>query len=372
MKTIPVFRSLAVSPLLLLLAGSMSTPMPAAPRARKAAAPNMLTRVEAEARLFEAYDLRDGLGDGPFDFAQQPWAASVRPADRPSLRWLAAAFAPGVPANPFRKGDKAWAEADSIGALLNSPEGQWPDRVKAQGLKEAGSRLAFWRWGQRRVRAGAFQPELRRAWEDRLLAAARPGELLFGYALRHALCFALAEADEGRLTQIKERWDGASSQTILAFQRAFALLGAPSPRFRVWRLPEMLPVDSTLGEMGQESGGKRVWIAAAPKDGLPELASGTTWLVPTVDGAQPEEQDSLLEPSLSEARILSERLSKAKRSALLAPVSKPFENCALMFFPILVDLGDGGVVRRIQMGDAALAAPANAVPTPDPRPAAQP
>jgi hypothetical protein len=178
--------------------------------------------------------------------------------------------------------------------------------------------------------------------------------MIQGFALRHALSFALAEADEPRFAQIKERWSDLDGSQVMAFQRAFSLLGSASPRFRVWRLPDLRPDDLSLSEMG----GRTIWMAADSGQGLPELESDTVWLVPTREGSQPEGEDSLVEPGLTEGKSLSNRLQAAGRKAFLAPVRAPFERCALMYFPIRIELTSSGDIRSIRMGEAALATPA--------------
>lgn len=299
-----------------------------------------LLRADAEAQVLEGYDLRGGSG------LQMPL---VRAADRPALKWLLACAEGSEPANPFSKGTPAWKEAEGIRALWGAQPEAWAKLISDQPLTLTGSYLAYWRWAQLQVRNGRMTRELRTAWEDRLLASRAPG-MIQGFALRHALSFALAEADEPRFAQLKERWSDLDGAQILAFQRAFALLGSPSPRFRVWRLPDLRPDDMTLGEMGT----RKIWMAADSGEGLPDLGPDTAWLVPTLEGAQPEGEDSLLEPGLSEAKRLNERLQKAGRKAYLAPVREPFERCALMYFPIRIELTEAGLIRTIQMGDAAL------------------
>ena len=297
---------------------------------------------EAEAAFLEAYDLREDAS--PLEVPE------VAPRDRPAMRWLAAAAAKGLPANPFRKGSRAWREAESLRRLSNLPPASWPRAIESQPLTLSGSRLAFWRWGQPRARKGLLNPELRQRWEDKLLQEGTP-DLLQDFALRHALCFALAEGDEARFAQLKERWSESVPVLFLNFQRAFALLGCPSPLFSLWKLPEITALDISL----QALGAQKIWMAQDPGQGLPELPADTVWIVPTKEGKQPQEQFELLEPSLGEARSLAARLRKAGRSAFLAPTRKSFETYALVYFPIHLDLDSAGVIRKIRMADAALA-----------------
>jgi len=308
----------------------------------QAAPQEVLSRQAAEAAVLDEYDLRGG--DGEFKLPL------VRPGDRPALKWLIAVASSVDPANPFPKRGRDWKEAEAIRGLWAAAPEEWPRLIAAQTLVLNGSKLAFWRWGQQQVRNHRMGPELRRTWEDHLLAAPRV-PMVFGYALRHALSFALAEADESRLGVLKDRWSEEDPDQFLAFQRAFALLGAPSPRFRIWRLPDIRPDDLTFSEMG----GRVLWIAEDSGKTLPELGEGTTWIVPTADGSQPEGSDSLEGPTQRQAENLTQRLQAVGRKAFLAPVREPFVKCALMYFPIRVELAEGGTIRSILMGDAALA-----------------
>jgi len=299
---------------------------------------------EAEQIVLQAYDDQQE--------ARSIKAPVVSPRDRGALRWLLQAATKKIPANPFRKGSPDWREAESLCKLFTLPAEAWPQALQAQSLNRMGTKLAFWRWGQSRVRDGRLGPEPRRLWEDRLLTSGSSG-LPFEYALRHALCFALAEADEARFAALKEHWSEPAPDLFLDFQRAFALLGSPSPVFTFWKLPELTLLERAL----QALGSPRLWIAADPGRTLPDLPEGAAWIVPTKEGVQPEGQNDLVEPSLGEARDLSARLKAAGRSAFLAPSRKPFETYALMYFPIQVDLDAAGAITRIRMGDAALAKP---------------
>jgi hypothetical protein len=300
-----------------------------------------LSLAEAETRFFEAYD-----NSGDLTAAA---AVKVPPKDRASLTWLVAAATQEVPQNPFRKGGSAWREAESLRRLPAIPADQWAAVIDAQSLQHSGSSLFFWRWGQARVRDGRMGKDLRQRWEDALLKSRLPGTLM-AYVLRHALCFALAESDESRFAQIKDRWSELVPDLFVNFQRAFALLGSPSPMFDLWRLPEIALDDLPLSQVG----GSRIWMAQDSGKDLPELPAGTVWIVPTQNGLQPQGQITLLQPSLGEAKDLSARLTAAHRTAFLAPVRKPFETYALVYFPIQIELDAGGLIRQIRMGDAAL------------------
>jgi hypothetical protein len=307
-----------------------------------AAVPEPVSLAEAESRYLEAFD-REGK-------PAAPPLTQVAPKHRLALRWLAEATTKEIPANPFRKNSSEWREAESLRRLLVLPPASWPEAIGTQTLTLKGSRMAFWRWGRAQARRGALSPALRHRWENQLLIG-EGSDLLFQYAQRHALCFALAEGDEARFAFLKENYPGVFPELYMAFQRAFALLGSPSPAFSLWKLPELSRTDSSLGELGS----RRIWMGADPGQDLPALEAGITWIVPTKDGLQPEALNDLIEPSLGEAHALASRLKAAGRTAYLAPVRKPFEIYALMYFPILLELDGEGLVRKIRMGEAALA-----------------
>ncbi|HWQ07828.1 MAG TPA: hypothetical protein VN436_01930, partial [Holophaga sp.] len=256
-----------------------------------------------------------------------------------------------LPGNPFPKG-RDWQEAERVRGVLKAAPAQWRARLKGADLRLAGSYLALWRWGQRQVRRGAMGKELRIAWEDRLLEPRSP-QIVRGYALRHALCFALAEADAGRFGSLKDRLGEAIPDYFVQFQNAFSLLGAPAPVVRLWRLPAMEAVEVSLAQLG----GRQLRIESDPGTGLLDLPEGTAWVVPTLEGSQPPGASSLEGASLEEARRLVPRLEAAGRTAYLAPVQGDLALYALMYFPIRIDLDAEGLVLRILMGDAALAKP---------------
>lgn len=303
-------------------------------------APAPVRYAEAETALLEALDWG----------WEQPAAPKLKGPAALDYRWLqaAASFDPdhGLPVSPYAGGAAA-REAQALRSLLRSPLEQVPGRLKALTLRQGGTSLALWRWGQRRVRDGAFPPPLRQAWEDCLLAT-RPG-LLRGNALRHALCWALAEQDEARLAAIRARAGQDAAETIQGFQRLFGLLGGPSPDLRLWSLPELNYLDVPLDQLGAS----RIWIyPAAEADPLPALPAGTAWIIPSPSGSQDERDASLTGITLTEGQALADRLRAAGRSAHFAPSRRAFEHLGLVWFPILIELDDRGHLRSIRMGDA--------------------
>ena len=299
---------------------------------------------EAEAAFLEAWDFSDGSGAVP--------VPSVAAKDQATLRWLVNAATQTVPANPFRRSDASWREAEAVRRFLALPAQAWEKELDKLPLGLGGSCLALWRWGQPKVRAGEVGAPLRRRWEDRLLESRSPG-VVRSLALRHALCFALDAGDADRFVQVREAC-GEDFQDLLAdFQNAFALLGSPAPLLSLWKLPGLEPVDLSVSQLGV----RQVRIEADPGNGLPQLPADAIWVVPTLEGSQPRASATLEGSSRAEAERLASRLRTAGRTAYLAPVREALETYALTFFPIRIDLDAGGAVTRIRMGDALLARP---------------
>jgi hypothetical protein len=270
----------------------------------------------------------------------------IAPASAKSLDWLLGSTAEGTVRNPFPPGHPSFREAAALLATLKQSE-KLPAAVS---LREPGSQLAYWKWGAGLSRRNGWPAPTRRAWEDQLLAPSiQP--LIREYALRHALCFALAEADEARFTSLKAAHGGEAADLFKPFQAALALLGAPAPPLRLWSLPDLAPVDVPL------SGGnlRRLWVCQAPEGLLPALPADTLWVIPTREGQAPNDVDTLDEGTRREANALAARLPPGN-PPFLAASRGALERVGLVFFPALVDLEATGRVSRILMGDAALAA----------------
>ncbi|BDU78419.1 TonB C-terminal domain-containing protein [Mesoterricola sediminis] len=273
-----------------------------------------------------------------------PPAASTDPA---ALAWLRAAAGPGRPRNPFRPGTDRWREAEAVRRLASAPD---PARALADlPLTLDGSGLAVWRWG----RAAGAAPALRRLWEDRILGAPVAG-LLRGWALRHALCFALAEADRDRFTALREAWGEDAPGDFLGFQRAFALLGAPTPMFRLWSLPGLDYRETDLRGLGGEA------FLITPFRGEAPAPGEGQWILPVEEGRLGGFPVSLPGQAMERARDLAARMAAAGREGWLLPGEEPLQAWGLVLFPVRIRLAPDGTVRSIRMGDAALdqAAPA--------------
>ncbi len=303
-----------------------------------AAPPKPLPLVRAVDELLEQYDL-----EGQF-----PAPPGVAPRDRAALAWLLEGIRPEAAGAPFKLGHPSRKEALALLEVLKDqalPEA-------APRMKEVGSQLRYWRWGARLVRMGVWRPEIRRRWEDQLLSpAVHP--LFRGYALRHALCFALAEADEARFADLKARVGEKTPDLFLGFQTALALPKAFPPTLRLWSLPELAPVSVSLAQPGI----RKVRIAQV-RDGL--IASppaDTLWIVPTMEGDAPSEVEQLDNSARREALPFVGRLPKDETRVFLAPVRSVLTKFGLAYFPIEIDLDEQGRVQRVRMGDAALAVP---------------
>ncbi len=295
---------------------------------------------EAENALLEAFDWGQPLPSAP----KLKGSAALR------YRWLraAATFDPaqGQLANPFATG-RPRSEVEALRSLLKAPKEQLAAGLKTQALQEPGTALALWRWGQVQARTGTFDAGFRRAWEDRLLGAGPA--LTRGYALRHALCWALAEQDEDRLASVRATAGEDFAEIVKGFQRLFGLLGGPSPTLRVWALPGLDYRDLRLDQMGAS----RIWICPLEDGDLPQLAPGTGWIIPSAAAGLDERDASLSESLLVEGRALVERLRPTGRTAFFAPSRAAFEKLGLAWFPILIDLDAKGTIGAIRMGDAA-------------------
>ena len=313
----------------------LQTPPP--PPAIVEAAP---TGQEAENALLEAFDLGGAL----------PAAPALTGAAALPYQWLraAASFDPALalPDNPFATGRER-QEAEALRRLLKLPQDRLKGALKALPLRESGTALALWRWGQLKVRARAFDASTRRLWEDRLLAAGPA--LTRGYALRHALCWALAERNLARFSTVKAKAGEEAADTVAGCQRLFGLLSGPSPVLRFWTLPGLDYRDLRLDELGAQ----RVWIRPAENGPLPELPTGTAWIIPSPSGSLDDRAASLTGASLNEGESLASRLRLDGRSAFFAPSWSPFVQIGLAWFPILIDLDAKGNLRSIRMGDAA-------------------
>lgn len=264
-------------------------------------------------------------------------------------RWLRLALTwdPGtLPGNPFPAGADH-AEVQRLRALLKAPLAHLAVSLKAQSLQQPGTALALWRWGQRQVRRGTFTPDLRKAWEEKLRSGGP--SLTQGYALRHALCWALADQDEARFATLKTGAPGDAAGILAAFQRLFGSLGGPSPVIRLWSLPDLAYQDLRLDQLGT----RRLWIRPADPGPLPTFSADLTWIVPSETVAMEARGANLDAEAQNEGEALATRVRATGRRAFYLPIREDLERIGLSWFPILIDLDGAGNLKSIRMGDAA-------------------
>jgi hypothetical protein len=201
--------------------------------------------------------------------------------------------------------------------------------------------LALWRFGQASVRSGAWRKGARLQWEGRLLEApVHP--IIKGFALRHALCWALAENDEKRFADLKHSEIGEGQPIIFAlFQKAFAALDDPLDALRLWT--------SSLSEAaGGAPFSGTVWVCPDPN--FPPPGDTKDWIVPLLEAALTESADG---PAwAASARQMMEEKVFADYRVFFAPFQKDMDMLGIALFPALLELGEDGNIKRIQMGDA--------------------
>lgn len=266
--------------------------------------------------------------------------ANIPVPDQPAFDWLwnAAAWKPGMkaPASSFPKGSKAEHEAQAWRAFLASGEG-----AAKLPLSQSGSRLLLWEWMRNRDRHAPLPKHARRAIEDRLLAGGP--SIIRGWALRHALCFAIAEKDGARFAALKIAHGAESPETFGSAQALFGVLDGPSPVFRLWQLPGLHYQDATLGQLGA----RKVWICP-PGIAVPD---GAAWIIPSQSGVLNGREADLSSGMKEEAKALTPELKG--RAAWFAASKTEWEAIGLNWFPALIELDGSGNITRVRMGDAA-------------------
>ncbi|HET6330451.1 MAG TPA: hypothetical protein VFF76_06640 [Holophagaceae bacterium] len=300
-----------------------------APSAAVATLPEAPSLADAEQSVFAALD-----ADAPL-----PPPVQVASGAR-AYAWLRAAArwktGSGLPANPFAKGTREAEEADAVRGFLASDSG-----AARLPLKLSGSRLLLWTWMRSRDRTAPLPRAERAAIEDRLLDGGP--DILQGWALRHALCFAIAERDNARFAALKRAKGSEAPDTFVGVQSLLGLVGGPSPVFRLWQLPDLRYQDATLGELGA----RRVWICPP---GFP-VPPGAAWIIPSATGDQNGRETGLDLNMKAEAEALLPALKG--RAAWFAASRGDWEAAGLAWFPILIELDKDGNLASVKMGDAA-------------------
>jgi hypothetical protein len=306
-------------------------PVPALHQTAIAVAPQAPLLGDAERGLFAALD----AGEDTI----RP--AKLLPEDRPAFNWLwaAAAWKPGAkaPSSPFFKGSAGDREAQVWRAFLAGGSGD-PAEMP---LHQSGSRLLLWDWMRNRDRHAPLPKAERQRLEDRLLDGGPA--MLQGWALRHALCFAVAERDAARLGALKASHGAKAPDTFSGTQALLGLLDGPGPVFRLWQLPGLGYQDTRLGGLGA----RKVWICP-PGFPVPE---GAAWVIPSATGNQNGREADLIAGMKAEAQALLPELKG--RAAWFAASRTEWEEAGLSWFPILIELDANGNVISVRMGDAA-------------------
>ena len=300
-----------------------------APPAALAIQPKAATFADAERGVFAALDADASLPP------QVHLAAGARAYAwlRAAAQWKAGA---APPVSPFAKGTKEATEAEALRRFLSSGEG-----AAKLPLKLSGSRLLLWEWMRNRDRTAPLAKGERAVLEDRLLEGGP--DMIQGWALRHALCFAVADQDSARFAALKAAKGNEAPDTFAGVQSLFGLFGGPSPVFRLWTLPDLHYQDTTLGELGA----RRVWICPP---GLP-VPEGAAWIIPSATGNQ-NGREAILDPGMKiEARALVPELKG--RAAWFAASKADWEATGLSWFPALIELDKDGNLLSVKMGDAA-------------------
>ncbi len=308
-------------------------------------APNVIPLNEAVEQVMQDFD-----AETPTLPLRDP-AVSV--ADQPSLRWLRSAAVLELPENPFRKGTASSAEAEALLALLKADQAQAETLLPDLKVQEPGSALALWRWAKRQERSKPWGLSARRVWEDKLMARSVPS-MLNGYALRHGLCWALAEKDEVRFAALKAAWGQDDPALFASFQGLFAWFGGITPVLRLWTLPGLEYQDRRLDMLVAFDGSKpnRIWISPEISS-LSTMPTHTAWIFPSATGSQNSNETSLNKVEQATGTTIAMSVTMAKGHAYLLPRRAEFEALGLVFFPILIGLDPKGAIKDIRMGDAA-------------------
>lgn len=294
----------------------------------------------ALARLLDEYDLK---GEGAA-LSSPP----VQPGDAAALKWLREALTRDLPDDPFPKGSAAHGEAEALRILVQAGAIGAEARLARLTLNEVGTQLALWRWGRRLERAERLPAAVRLAWEDALLGAPSP-TLATGFALRHALCFALAAGDLERFGRLKAAHARDAADTVLDFQRLFGLIGTAGPGLHLWSLPGLRPSQVQLKDLG----GERIWIRPAEPDLPAILPAGVAWIIPSTAGSLEEAAAALDDASQKEAQQLARMFTTPGQNIWFAPSRADFEAYGLTVFPMLIRIDFRGCITSIQMGEAA-------------------
>jgi hypothetical protein len=287
-----------------------------------------------------------------FDYGvavRPPQLPSNRASEQAKLMWLHSAAHLPSPVSTFQKNTPEKAEADELLEFLEAKEAPSEQSLVNLSLSLTGSQLALWHFGQTATRRGDWNSDIRRKWEDRLLEE-KTHPMIRGFALRHALCWALAENDEVRLARLKgTRASQDMPEIFVVFQKAFSAIGGPLSVLRLWTS------DLVVSQSGIQAGGK-AWVC--PDSGFPPCDKTSIWVIPLLEPQGIENTESLAWRDKAEKILELPIFADYKVS--FAPYQRDLSLLGIAFFPALIHLDESGNVAKIQMGDACPRAATNA------------
>ena len=106
-----------------------------------------------------------------------------------------------------------------------------------------------------------------------------------------------------------------------------------------------------------ERPGIRVRVQPAEGGTLTVPAGADLWIVPSRRGDQSVEDPFLRDAELREGQAIAERFKQAGLKGFLAASRQPFEERALVYFPVELQVDAEGCIASIRMGDAARVQP---------------
>ena len=279
-----------------------------------------------------------------FDYGvavRPPQLPSNRASEQAKLMWLHSAAHLPSPVSTFQKNSPEKAEADELLKFLEAKETPSEQSLVNLSLSLTGSQLALWRFGQAATRRGDWNSDIRRKWEGRLLEE-KIHPLIRGFALRHALCWALAENDEMRLARLKgARASQDMPEIFIVFQKAFSTIGGPLSALRLWTS------DLVESQSGIQAG-EKAWVC--PDSDFPPYDKTSTWVIPLLEPQGIENAESPTWRNRAEKMLDLPILTDYKVS--FAPYQRDLGLLGIAFFPALICLDESGNVAKIQMGDA--------------------
>ena len=298
-------------------------------------APSQATQTleSLEYQLLEAFDYGVAV--------KLPQLPLGRASDQAKLVWLHSAAHLPMPLSTFQDNSPEKAEADKLLKFLGAKGATSEQSLEELSLNLTGSQLALWRFGQAVVRKEDWGPNVRRNWEGRLLDE-KIHPLIRGFALRHALCWALAENDETRLAELKgSKASQDMPEIFVIFQKAFSAIGGPLSALRLWTS------DFVESQSGIQAG-VAVWICPDP-DFLP-CDKTSMWVIPLLEPQGIENAES---PAWRDrAEKILELPIFADYKISFAPYRRDLGLLGIELFPALISVDKIGNIAKIQMGDA--------------------